>query len=205
LGVAGIVALAAACTPESPAGVVVPVDVACEGVTGDNASSLGDSRATVELLSALTPGTEIFDVPGTTITATVPGHLAADGTTSSARFDLDWGTVPATAPLPRISSTLLRLAEVGFEQQRFQVSASGAQAASWGTAGPLTVASTVSPLDLPSQTVSGTVGSTTPGLVTYTATSRLAVHLDATVAGVVLGTVVLDCALVGTLPQTGIG
>ena len=32
------------------------VDLVCQGITGDNASSLGDSKATLGLLSTLSPG-----------------------------------------------------------------------------------------------------------------------------------------------------
>ena len=62
------------------------VELNCQGITGDNASSLGDSKATIGLLSTLSPG----GGSGLTFPVEVTTDAPAKATPGAGPFDVNF-------------------------------------------------------------------------------------------------------------------
>lgn len=192
--------LAAACVPEGPAPVVVPVHVTCDGASGDVASSVGDSAATVGLMQTLVPGSHLFDFPGATITATVPA--TADGP-FPVSFVFDWGALPASGPEFTIFRDLLHVPTVTVTSVGLDVSSFGPGGDTMSAGPSSSVAiDTAAALAPPAIRLDHTVVPSGTGTIRFLLkAARLTVKVDSTVAGVSIGTITLVCGASPTAPE----
>ena len=207
--VAGAVAtavLAGACVPE----VAVPVDRSvaspfqCQGITGDNASSLGDSRATAVLFATLSPGSSsVLAFPDARITPDVPASTTSTAGPLPIRFDIDWGALPTDSPLVKPLRELLRKATLEVRQGSFSVAATGAASETATAPAEQATYDLSLPIVLRHQTATALLRPTGVGTVIYSLRPiRMTIPVDASVAGVTFNTLTFDCTAAPTLPTT---
>jgi hypothetical protein len=163
----GLTAAVAAVGLEVAAPVVAgatQVDLVCQGITGDNASSLGDSKATLGLLSTLSPG----GGSGLTFSVEATTNAPAKATPGAGPFNADFDlvlTIPESVVKP--ARELLKLSSIQVQNATFGISASGAADAELSTTLPsLTVDLTQSPVVV-RQRVSGTIEPKRSGAIIY--------------------------------------
>ena len=94
------------------------VDLVCQGITGDNASSLGDSKATLGLLSTLSPG----GGSGLTFSVDITTNAPAKATPGAGPFNADFDltiTLPDSVVKP--ARELLKLSSVKVKNATFAI------------------------------------------------------------------------------------
>lgn len=165
------------------------VSLGCTGITGDKASSLGDSKATLALLASVTGGGGLSFAAE--ITPTVPAKVIPSTKPFNVGFKLAL-TVPASLAKP--AKDLLGLSSIEIRNASYVVTASGAATGTFTKAVPSqTVSLNANPIVL-SQSVSGSVTAKTPGTIAYRpGTSRLTLVINKSVAGVKINALTITC------------
>ena len=169
------------------------VELNCQGITGDNASSLGDSKATIGLLSTLSPG----GGSGLTFPVEVTTDAPAKATPGAGPFDVNFDialTLPDSVVKP--ARDLLKLSSVKVENATFAVAASGAADAELVTSVPsLTVDLNASPVVV-RQRISGKVDPKRSGTILYkpSTSTKMTIAINAEVAGVKINALTVTCS-----------
>lgn len=168
------------------------VDLVCQGITGDNASSLGDSKATLGLLSTLSPG----GGSGLTFSVDITTNAPAKATPGSGAFNADFDltiTLPDSVVKP--AKELLKLTSVKVKNAAFAITASGAADAELTTSLPeLTVDLNQNPVTI-KQRISGSVEPKRSGAIIYKPSSntKMTIDINAEVAGVKINSLTVTC------------
>ena len=191
----GLTAAVAAVGLEYAAPVVASaasVDLKCDGITGDNASSLGDSKATLGLLATLSPGSGSGLTFPVDITSDAPAKATPGAGPFTANFDLTL-TLPDT--VVKQAKDLLKLTTVKVTNATFAISASGAATAELTKSVPeLTVDLTKSPVVV-KQRITGTVDPKSSGAIIYRASpnTKMTIVIGGSVAGVTINSLSVTC------------
>lgn len=167
------------------------VAINCQGITGDSASSLGDSKATLGLLSSIGSGGS-----GLSFAAEITTNAPAKRTPSDGAFNADF-TLNMTLPdsLLGPARNLLGLTEVTVTDATYAIAASGAANTTISKSVPSqTLSLAGSPVVL-SQSLSGTITPTGTGPITYTVagSTRLTIAINKSVAGVQINALTVTC------------
>lgn len=168
----------------------------CQGITGDNASSLGDSRATLAVISTTGLGLDVD------ITPTIPAKVRPDAGAFDAAFALD-----VTLPASVISAarTTLGLTSLTVKDVTFAVNATGAAS----QALTKTIASRVVDLNAPSvrisETISGKVTPTSAGNIVFRpGTTRMSIAINKSVGPATINTLTIECTSNAALGVTAV-
>ncbi|MEZ5321185.1 MAG: hypothetical protein R2698_03725 [Microthrixaceae bacterium] len=176
------------------------VSLACSGVAGDQASSLGDSAATLGLLSKLSGGSGLtFPVE---VSTNAPTRLTPNGGGADVTFDLSL-TLPDTVVKP--ARDLLRLTSVEVVDAAFEVRATGAADATFTQAVPsMTVDLGANPVVV-HQTISGRVEATSSGTINYVpGNTRMTINIKQAVAGINIDHLTVVCTSGQTIATTAV-
>ena len=167
------------------------VDLACTGITGDNASSLGDSKATLALLATVGGGGGGGLAFSAEITTDAPAKTTPSSGPFTANFDL---TLTLPESLLKPAKELLKLDAVEVKNATYGIVASGAADASLTTVVPSQVISFASSPVVVRQRVSGTIDPKRAGGITYTAgNTKLTIVINKAVAGVQINELTVNC------------
>ncbi|NLA34904.1 MAG: hypothetical protein GX868_04345 [Actinobacteria bacterium] len=167
------------------------VSINCQGITGDSASSLGDSKATLGLLSSIGSGGS-----GLSFAAEITTNAPAKRTPADGPFAADF-TLNLTLPdsLLGPARDLLKLTDVTVTDATYAIAATGAASTTIAKTVPSqTLSLAGSPVVL-SQSLSGTVTPTGTGPITYSisGTTRLTIAINKSVAGVQINALTVTC------------
>ena len=168
------------------------VDLVCQGITGDNASSLGDSKATLGLLSTLSPG----GGSGLTFSVDITTNAPAKATPGAGPFNADFDltiTLPDSVVKP--AKDLLKLSSVKVKNATFAIAATGAADAELSTSLPeLTVDLNQNPVTI-KQRISGSVEPKRSGAIIYkpSSSTKMTIEINAEVAGVKINSLTVTC------------
>lgn len=169
------------------------VDLVCQGITGDNASSLGDSKATLGLLSTLSPG----GGSGLTFSVDIGTNAPAKATPGAGPFNADFDltiTLPDSVVKP--AKELLKLTSVKVKNATFAITASGAADAELATSLPeLTVDLNQNPVTI-QQRISGSIEPKRSGAIIYkpSTNTKMTIDINANVAGVQINSLTVTCS-----------
>jgi len=179
------------------------VDLVCQGITGDAASSLGDSKATLALLSTLSPGGGSGLTFAVDVTTNAPTKTSPSAGPFNADFDLAL-TLPDSVVKP--ARELLKLTSVKVSDATFAITASGAASAELTTTVPsLTVDLNQNPVVV-RQRISGTIEPKRSGTIEYRASgaTKMTIVIGAEVAGVKINSLTVTCSSPGTAATTAV-
>lgn len=195
LGVAAIGALFVPITPAAAQTQSAKVTLNCDGITGDNASSLGDSKSTLGMLPGGGSGLSL-DV---NVTTTVPAVVKQGSGPFDARFDLT-----VTLPASVVSSAkLLGLSTVPVNNATFGVQFTGAATGKLSTTVPTQTVNLEAPVVSVNQTITGTVTPDGSGLIIYRPdAARLSIVINRTIGSLEVRTLTVQCAASGLLGTT---
>ncbi|MCO5311722.1 MAG: hypothetical protein M9952_02145 [Microthrixaceae bacterium] len=168
------------------------VSINCQGITGDNASSLGDSKATLGLLSSISPGGGSGLSFPAEITTNAPAKVQPNAGPFNADFNLTM-TMPASLMGP--ARDLLGLSAVTVTDATYAIQASGAASTLISKTVPSEVISLTSNPVVIQQSMSGTITPTGPGAIIYSvsASTRLTIAINQSVAGVQINALTVTC------------
>lgn len=169
------------------------VELSCQGITGDSASSLGDSKATLELLSKLSPGSGSGLTFPVDITTNAPTRTTPNKDGFNADFDIAL-TLPDSVVTP--AKTLLKLSTVKVTNATFAITASGAADAELTTSVPsLTVDLGQTPVVV-RQRISGHIVPKSSGTIIYTASTntKMTIEIGAEVQGIKINALTVTCS-----------
>lgn len=176
------------------------VSLGCAGITGDNASSLGDSKATLALLASVTGGGGLSFAAE--ITPTVPAKVVPSTKPFAVGFKLAL-TVPASLAKP--AKDLLGLSSIEIRNASYVIAASGAATGTFTKTVPSQMINlSANPIVL-SQSVSGSVTAKAPGAIVYRpGTSRLTLVINKSVAGVKINALTITCTSSKDIASTAV-
>ena len=164
--------------------------LACDGVTGDNASALGDSKTTLAALGSALVIPASVDVQA-------PAKVAAGSGPFNATFVY---TIALPASVVTSAKDLLKLSTINVTSATYAIDYSGAANGSISK----TINNSVVDLDNPSitQTLSGQITPTSDGQIAYRpGTTMLAMALNVT-SPIAIGTLQIVCTSVDTVGST---
>ena len=167
------------------------VDLVCTGITGDAASSLGDSKATLALLATVGGGGAGLAFSAE-ITTDAPAKTTPSSGPFTANFDL---TLTFPESLLKPAKELLKLDAVEVKNASYGIVASGAADATLTTDVPSQIISFNSNPVVVRQRVTGTIDPKRAGGITYTAANtKLTIVINKAVAGVQINELTVNCS-----------
>lgn len=181
---------------EAPSVGAAKASLTCQGITGDNASSLGDSRATLGVISS----TGItLDVD---ITPTIPAKVRPDAGAFDASFGINVN-LPAT--VVSAAKTTLGLSSLEVKDIRLAINATGAATQAITT----TIASRTVDLNAASvsinETVSGKVTPTSAGNIVFRpGATRMSIAINKSVGPATINTLTIECTSNSALGITSV-
>lgn len=175
--------------PDVAGAVSVPIN--CQGITGDKASSLGDSKATLGLLSSIGSGGSGLSLAAD-ITTNAPAKRKPTDGAFNAEFTMNM-TLPDSLLAP--AKNLLGLKEVTITNATYAISASGAASATLSKQVPSQKVSLASNVVTIRQSVKGTIKPTGAGIITYSVSgaTRFTITINKSVAGVQINSLTVTC------------
>ncbi len=168
------------------------VDLVCQGITGDNASSLGDSKATLALLSSVGGGGSGLSFSAE-ITTNAPAKVTPGAGAFNADFDL---TLALPATLVTQAKSLLGLTSVEVKDATYAIQASGAAEANLTTVVPSQIVDLNAAAVVVKQRVSGKIEPKSAGAIIYRpgANTKLTIVVNKSVAGVTVNSLTVTCS-----------
>jgi len=195
LGAAAIGALVVPVTSVAAETQSAKVTLNCDGITGDDASSLGDSKKTLGMLPGGGSGLAL-DVA---VTTTAPAVVKKGSGPFDARFDLN-----VTLPASVVSSAkLLGLTTVPVNNATFGVQYTGAATGKLSTTVPTQTVDLSAPVVSVNQTITGKVTPDGSGLILYRPdAARLSIVINKTIGTLAVKTLTVSCTATGLLGST---
>ncbi|MFN8052722.1 MAG: hypothetical protein U0Q22_14845 [Acidimicrobiales bacterium] len=178
------------------------VDLVCNGVTGDNASSLGDSKTTLGLLATVT-GSGAGLSFSAEITTDAPAKVTPSGGAFDANFDL---TLTLPASLITSAKTLLGLSAVEVKNATYAIQASGAADNNLSVSVPSQIIDLNANPVVVKQRVSGKIEPKRAGAITYRpgTNTALTIVIGKSVAGVQINALTVSCGATKDIGQTAV-
>ena len=161
------------------------ISLTCQGITGDKASTLGDSRATLGAIS--TTGVAI-DVD---IVATIPAKVRPDGGPFNASFTID---LALPADVTKAAVTTLGLTSLQVRNTTFTVNATGAASSQITKTIPSTTVNLLDPAFRVRETISGKVTPNNAGNIVFRpGTTRMSIEINKSVGPATINTITIEC------------
>ncbi len=171
----------------------------CTGITGDSASTFGDSKTTLDQLAAISGGGSGLTLDVAT-NATVPAVVEAGSAPFNASFIFDI-TLPDSVIGP--AKTLLGLSSITVTNASYTVVASGAGTGTLSGSNPSqTINLNTNPVKV-TQSLSGTVTPTGGGAIFYRPGAiRLTIGINTSVSGIRVDAITVTCGSSSVLATT---